>query len=244
MSPAGAMSAVIGLSMLLVAAAGGAPNGTQSQPQTQPHAGEGPHDATVHHAFDDAESWSRMFDDPQRDAWQKPGEVAKALELQPGMVVGDLGAGTGYFTRSLSEAVSPGGMVLSIDIEPSMVQHLAERARKDHLSNVVPVLALASDPFLPQGRMDRVLIVDTYHHIDARLEYFARMRQAMSARGRVVIVDFQKRELPVGPPPEHKLEKSFIIDEMRQAGWKLTADKDFLPYQYFLVFEPASPSRP
>lgn len=206
--------------------------------QTQPHGHSGPHDATVHHSFDDAQRWSKTFDDPERDTWQKPAEVVQAMGLKPGMVVADLGAGTGYFSRYLSAAVSPGGMVLGIDVEPSMVQHLGERARQDKLANVVPVLALPDDPFLPDRRVDRVLIVDTYHHLDARPDYFARMRGAMSPDGKVVIVDFQKRPLPVGPPPEHKLDPGFVTQEMQQAGWKLIEQKDFLPYQYFLIFEP------
>jgi len=206
--------------------------------QTQPKGHSGSHDATVHHSFGDAEGWSKTFDDPERDKWQKPAEVVQALGLKAGMVVADLGAGTGYFSRYLSEAVSPGGMVLAIDVEPSMVQRLGERAQREKLSNLVPVLGLPDDPFLPKGRVDRVLIVDTYHHIDSRLEYFSRMRQAMNPGGRVAIVDFQKRPLPVGPPPEHKLDPAFVQEEMRQAGWKLTEEKDFLPYQYFLIFEP------
>mgnify|MGYP003575724894 FL=1 len=206
--------------------------------QTQPKEHKGPHDATVHHSFDNAENWSKTFDDPERDAWQKPGELVRALGLKAGMVAADLGAGTGYFSRYLSAAVFPGGMLLAIDVEPSMVQYLGERARREALTNLVPVLALPDDPFLPQGHVDRVLIVNTYHHIDSRLEYFTRMRRAMTPEGKVAIVDFYKRPLPVGPPPEHKLEPGFVIQEMEQAGWKLIEDKDFLPYQYFLVFEP------
>jgi len=208
--------------------------------QTQPHDPAGQHDATVHHSFDNAQEWAKTFDDPSRDAWQKPEELVKVLELKPGMVVADLGAGTGYFSRFLSRAVAPGGMVLSIDVTPGMVAYLGARARREQTPNVIPVLALPEDPFLPAGRVDRVLIVDTYHHIDARLDYFARMRQAMAPGGRVIVVDFQKRELPVGPPPEHKLEPALVQAEMEQAGWKLTAQKGVLPYQYVLVFEPAS----
>jgi predicted methyltransferase len=216
----------------------GAAVATTPPTQTQPEGHAGTHDATVHHSFADADSWAKTFDDPERDTWQKPAEVVKALDLKAGMVAADLGAGTGYFSRFLSAAVSPGGMVLAIDVEPSMVQHLGERARLEKLGNLLPVLALPDDPFLPKGRVDRILIVDTYHHIDSRLEYFSRMREAMSPVGKVAIVDFHKRPLPVGPPPEHKLEIGFVVQEMEQAGWKLTEQKDFLPYQYFLVFEP------
>ena len=104
---------------------------------------------------------------------------------------------------------------------------------------MLPVLASPDDPFLPRGRVDRVLIVDTYHHIDDRLGYFRRMKEALAPGGRVAIVDFHKRPLPVGPPPEHKLSREFVIGEMRQAGWVLSREETFLPYQYFLLFEPA-----
>jgi predicted methyltransferase len=200
----------------------------------------GPHDATAHHPFTGVEKWVGIFDDPKRDEWQKPQQVVDALGLKPGQIVADLGAGTGYFERYLSKAVAPGGIVLAIDTEPQMVAHLGERARKEKTANVVPVLALPEDPFLPPGRADCVLIVDTYHHIDDRLEYFGRMKDALSPSGRIVVIDFHKRELPVGPPPEHKLSRDFVVDEMKQAGFRLADEKTFLPYSYFLVFAPGT----
>lgn len=202
---------------------------------------EGEDDATSHHPFDDPEKWAKLFDDPARDAWQKPGETVAALGIRPGMIVADIGAGTGYFEAYLSRAVGPGGLVLAIDPEPKMVQHLGRRARKDGLTNVLPVLGSTDEPFLPKGRVDRVLIADTYHHIDDRLAYFGRMREALAPGGQVAVVDFHKRPLPVGPPPEHKLSREHVLDEMRRAGWRLADEKTFLPYQYLLVFEPAAP---
>ncbi len=159
----------------------------------------GPHDATVHHPFDDVEKYVKVFDDPQRDAWQKPREVVEALGLRAGQTVADLGAGTGYFEAYLSKAVTPGGLVLAIDTEPAMVRHLGERMRKEKIAGVLPVLALPEEPFLPLGRVDCLLIVDTYHHIDDRLDYFRRVRPALASGGRVAVVDFQKRDTPVGP---------------------------------------------
>ncbi len=198
----------------------------------------GPHDATARHPFTDLDTWVAIFDDPKRDAWQKPAEVAAALGLRPGAIVADLGAGTGYFSRYLSKAVSPGGIVLAVDAEPKMVAHIGARIREEGTANVVPVLAAPEDPFLPAGRVDRVLIVDTYHHIDDRLAYFDRIKRSLAPGGRVAIVDFHKKPLPVGPPLEHKLAREFVVDEMRQAGWSLAEEKTFLPYQYFLLFEP------
>lgn len=198
-----------------------------------------PHDATAHHPFTSVEKWKRIFDDPKRDGWQKPKETVAGLDLKPGQIVADLGAGTGYFERHLSKAVAPGGIVLAIDTESEMVQHLGRRALEEQTPNVVPVLALPDEPFLPPGRVDCVLIVDTYHHIDDRLNYFRRMQEALAPGGRVAVVDFHKRELPVGPPVIHKLAREFVVDEMRQAGWSLAGEKTFLPYHYFLIFQPA-----
>jgi ubiquinone/menaquinone biosynthesis C-methylase UbiE len=220
--------------LLLAAPAWGSRAGAQS-PQA-------PHDATAHHPFTDVEKWKRIFDDPKRDEWQKPKQVVEALGLSPGSIVADLGAGTGYFERYLSKAVSPGGIVLAIDTEPAMVRQLAERALKEGTANVVPVLALPQEPFLPPGRVDRVLIADTYHHVDDRIRYFRRLGDLLAPGGRVAIVDFHKRPLPVGPPPEHKLSREFVLDEMKQAGYRLSDEKTFLPYHYFLIFERGAPA--
>jgi ubiquinone/menaquinone biosynthesis C-methylase UbiE len=198
----------------------------------------GRHDATAHHPFTDPDRWSKVFDDPGRDAWQKPDQVAAALQIEPGMIVADIGAGTGYFLEHLSREAGPGGIVLAIDTEAEMVAYLGKRMADAGVANVVPVLALPGDPFLPRARVDRVLIVDTYHHIDGRIGYFRRMRDAMAPGGRLAIIDYLKKPLPVGPPPEHKLERAFVIEEMTEAGWRMADEKpDLLPYQYFLVFE-------
>lgn len=201
---------------------------------------EAPHDATSHQSFTDVEKWKRILDDPKRDEWQKPQQVVEALGLGPGNIVADLGAGTGYLERYLSKAVAPGGIVLAIDTEPEMVRQLGQRALKEGTANVVPVLALPQEPFLPPGRADRVLIVDTFHHIDDRIRYVRRLADALAPGGSVVIIDFHKRPLPVGPPPQHKLARDFVVDEMKQAGFRLADEKTFLPYHYFLFFQPGT----
>lgn len=217
-------------------AASGGPGEASPDTAAAPPAAD---DATIRHPFDDAQRWAKVFDDPGRDAWQKPNEVIAAMTIRPGMMVADLGAGTGYFTAYLSRAVGPEGTVLAIDPEPDMVKYLGQRAHKDGLGNVLPVLGLFEDPFLPHGRVDRVLVVDTYHHIDNRLDYFGHMRGDMAPRGRLVVVDFHKRPLPVGPPPEHKLERDTVVYELEHAGWHLAGELKSLPYQYVLIFDPA-----
>src|SRR5262249_60402462 len=101
-----------------------------------------------------------------------------------------------------------------------------------------PVLASANNPRLPAGGVDLVLIVDTYHHIDDRIAYFRNLKRALRRDGRIAVVDWQKRALPVGPEMEHKLAREQVIDEMKEAGYRLTDEPRFLPYQYFLIFSP------
>lgn len=202
------------------------------------HAHSGSDDATARHAFDDVEHWAKVFDDPARDAWQKPREVVAALALRPGATVVDLGAGTGYFAPHLSAAVGSDGSVLAADTEPALVEHLRARAEREGLANVVPILSSAGDPRLPAGAADVILIVDTYHHIDDRLTYLRRLKDGVKPGGRVAIVDWQKRDLPVGPAMDHKLAREQVLDEMTRSGYRLVDEPDLLPYQYFLVFTP------
>jgi SAM-dependent methyltransferase len=202
-----------------------------------PPSSHGPHDATTHHSFGNVEHWVSVFDDPARDAWQKPASVVEALRLRPGMRVADLGAGTGYFSRYLAAAVGEAGTVFAVDTEPGLVTHLRERAEHEHTPNVVPILASADNPRLPVGAVDVVLIVDTVHHIDDRTNYLRRLRRVLKPGGRVVVIDFKKQDIPVGPPPEHRLARGQIVDELTTAGYRLVSAPDILPYQYVLIFQ-------
>ena len=196
------------------------------------------HDATIHHSFEDVGHWVSVFDDPARDAWQKPAAVVSALQLRPGTSVADLGAGTGYFSRYLAAAVGDAGTVFAVDTEPSLVAHLRERAEQEHTPHVVPVLASTDNPRLPASTVDVVLIVDTVHHIDDRINYLRRLRRVLKAGGRVVVIDFKKdAEIPVGPPPEHRLARAQVIEEFGNAGYRLVKEPEILSYQYFLIFK-------
>src|SRR5262249_59558276 len=100
-------------------------------------------------------------------------------------------------TRLLSQAVGSTGTVFAVDPEPNLVAHLRERSEQEHTSNLTPVLASANNPRLPAGGVDLVLIVDTYHHIDDRIAYFRNLKRALRRDGRIAVVDWQKRALPV-----------------------------------------------
>jgi ubiquinone/menaquinone biosynthesis C-methylase UbiE len=197
-------------------------------------------DATTHHAFDDVEHWVRIFDDPKRAEWQRPRELVAALGLRPGMRVADVGAGTGYFEKLLSGAVGLDGVVYAVEPEPKLLAHLRERAEREGTANVIPVLGSLDDPRLPPGGVDLVLIVDTYHHIDDRRAYVKRLQRVLAPGGRVAIVDWHKRPLPVGPSMDHKLAREHVVGEMETSGYRLTAEPEVLVYQYFLIFTPGN----
>lgn len=195
-------------------------------------AGQG-HSAHHQHPFQDAERWARVFDDPSRDAWQKPDAVIRALALAPDALVADIGSGTGYFAVRLARAV-PQGHVWGADAEPDMVRYLAERGRREALANLTSVQAAPQDPRLPRP-VDLVLVVNTYHHIAERPSYFRRLQQSLRPGGRVAILDFLP-DAPEGPPRQVRIPAAFVKEEMERAGYGLVTEHTFLPYQYFVVF--------
>jgi len=191
----------------------------------------------LNHRFEDAERYAKSFDNPERDKWQMPDRVIDALRLDANDRVADIGAGTGYFTVRLAKAVSS-GQVYAVDIEPSMLAYIKKRAAAAGLTNVATVHATSASPQLP-ARADVVLIVDTYHHLPNRASYFSDLKKALTADGRVAIVDFRK-DSPEGPPREFRFDAEQIISEMKQAGYRLDTRHEFLPRQLFLVFRDSS----
>lgn len=194
-------------------------------------AAQTPH--THQHGFGDAEKWAHVFDDPERDAWQKPHQVIQALGLKPDAVVADLGAGTGYFSVRLARML-PKGKVYAVDLEPDMVKYLGERARREGLKNVTAVAAAPDDARLPR-KMDLVLLVDVYHHIDDRERYFSKLAGSLAPGGRLAVIDF-KLDSPRGPPKSSRVDPERVKAELARAGYALTAEHAFLPDQYFLEF--------
>ena len=186
------------------------------------------------HSFGDADKWAKVFDDPERDAWQKPHAVIEALALKPDAAGADLGAGTGYFAMRLAHMVSK-GRVYGVDLEPDMVKYLAERAKKEGLKNLSAVQGTPSDAKLP-AKVDLVLLVDVYHHIGKREAYFGKLAAALKPGGRVAVIDFNASS-KVGPPVRERMTAAQVQAEMGKAGYRLAAHHDFLPNQYFLVFE-------
>jgi ubiquinone/menaquinone biosynthesis C-methylase UbiE len=197
-----------------------------------PAQAQSPH--THQHSFAGAEHWAEVFDDPDRDAWQKPHQVIEALALKPDAAVADIGSGTGYFAVRLAHFV-PQGRVYAVDIEPDMVKYLAERAKREGLANLTAVTGAPDDARLP-GKIDLVLMVDTYHHIEQRKSYFRKLARSLKPEGRVAIIDFNAKST-VGPPRAARMAPKQVVAEMAKAGYHLQREHRFLPNQYFLVFQ-------
>jgi ubiquinone/menaquinone biosynthesis C-methylase UbiE len=196
--------------------------------------------ATSHRRFDDVAHWSRVFDDPERDRWQKPDQIVAALRLSAGNAVADIGAGTGYFARRLSTAVGPTGTVFVVEVEPNLVAHLRDRAEKESTRNVTPVLASTDNPRLPHDSIDVALFVDAWHHVDRRRDYLRKLQPALRRGARIAIVDWKPGKQPVGPPEEdHKLAREQVEREMTEEGFELIEAPDVLPHQYMLLFRHA-----
>lgn len=200
------------------------------------HAHHGHHAVGGHgdHDFKDAAAWAKVFDDPARDAWQKPEEVVALLGALPGQVVADVGAGTGYFERYLSRAVGGAGVVYALDTEPDMVEYLTARAARDAWPNVVAKLVVPGDPGLTSASVDRVLIVDTWHHLPDRLAYARLLAAALRPGGAIAVVDFAP-DAPMGPPPAMRLAADRVVAELAQAGLDARIADESLPHQYVVL---------
>lgn len=194
-----------------------------------------PHE--MHHRHGDPMAYIASLDDPARDAYQKPDEVLKALALRPGEVVADIGAGSGYFALRFARAVGETGRVYAVDVSPDMVRHLNRRLRDAGIRNVVPILSDPDDPLLPDASVDRFVIVNTWHHVEDQPKYLGLLKRMLKPGGQIVHIDFQKRDLPVGPPVGMKIAREDLVKQMETAGFRLAAEHAFLPYQYLLVFE-------
>lgn len=197
--------------------------------QHQPPAGHKPDHRQ--HAFDDPDNYVKQFDDPVRDAWQMPDRVVATLALKAGQSVADIGAGTGYFLMRLAKSAAAPA-VYAVDIESKMVEYLKGRVAKEGLKNVTAVQAGADSPNLPTP-VDTILIVDAYHHIGNRVEYFRKLRASIKPGGQLAIVDFRK-DAPDGPPVEFRFTADQISAELEKAGYCLTMSHAFLPRQLFL----------
>jgi ubiquinone/menaquinone biosynthesis C-methylase UbiE len=179
----------------------------------------------------------------QRAEWQKPDEVLQALALPPGSSVADIGAGGGYFTERFSRWVGDSGHVFATDVQPSLLRKLEKRVAKNSLMNVTVIHAAFEDPTLPERSCDLAFFSSVYKEIDGRVEYMQRLRRALRPGGRVAILEYRPESEARGPERKDRLAESQALQEMEAAGYRLTERFDFLPREYFLVFQAAEPTQ-
>jgi predicted methyltransferase len=178
--------------------------------------------------------WERT----ERDAWMKPDEVLKALELKNGDVVADIGAGSGYFARRFATAVAPNGKVYAVDIDAEVLGYLKDRAAQEKLSNLMTVVSKEDDPLLPAGAVDLAFFCDAAHHIAGRVNFFAKVTQALKPGGRMAVIDFPPGSPRTGHAANELIPESQLISEADQAGFRFTRAHEFLkPGFYFMMFE-------
>ncbi len=173
---------------------------------------------------------------PEREREEEPAKLVEALELKPGMLVADVGAGTGYFAFRMAPKVGEAGRVLGVDIQPEMLEKLKAKAAALGVKNVEGVLGEEQDPKLPEGRVDLVLMVDVYHEFSHPYEMMTAIRKALKPGGRVALVEYRKEDPAVPIKEVHKMSEAQARKEMAAAGLDWVKTVGVLPRQHILIF--------
>jgi len=172
------------------------------------------------------------FESTERDEYQQPEKVLQYLGDLQDKTIMDIGAGSGYFSVKLA---AKGAKVIAADVDDKFQTYIKERIQKEQLQNIETRKIPYDSPSLQDEEADMVLIVNTYHHIENRVDYFAKVKKGTKSDGELIIIDFFKSEAPVGPPVNHKIAIDVVIDELKKAGYSSFEVKvDLLPYQYII----------
>lgn len=172
---------------------------------------------------------------PEREAEEAPSIAIRALQLKKGQVVADIGAGSGYYTMRMADAVGPEGKVYATDIQPGMLDIVRRRVTAARLTNVETVQSAPDDPKLPADSLDLAIMVDVYHELSAPQEFIRRLRPALKRTGRLVLLEFRKEDPRVPIRPEHKMSIAEVKAELEPEGFKLSTVLNDLPWQHILV---------
>ena len=174
-----------------------------------------------------------------RDTWQLPDRVTEALEVSPGARIADVGCGPGYFVPYLSRATGSSGRVSAVDIQSGMLSLVERQAARLGLGNVDTVLSKETDTGLEPRSVDLAVMVNVYYELGAPGALLENLAEVLETEGRLAIIDYRVDRMaePVGPPLSHRVPQERVVAEAERAGFRLQKTHDFLPYQYFLVFE-------
>lgn len=196
--------------------------------------------ASAQLASRNAEDWLKTLENPNRIAEQKVGDVIARLQVKPGMVVADIGAGTGLFSRALAKSVAPGGVVYAVDIQQDLLDYINQRDRQENIRNVRTVLGQFNDPGLPKRDVDLALINDVLHHIENRAAYLAALARYMKPPGRIAIIEMNKDDpkTPHRNQPELLVSREQIERWMSDAGFQRVQEfPDMFPgAKWFLIY--------
>lgn len=176
------------------------------------------------------------LDRSERESEEQPARAIAALNITPGHVVADVGAGTGYYTVRLAERVGPAGRVFATDIQPEMLSALQARMTRARLTNIELVLSAEADPRLPDGLFDLVLMVDVYHELSRPQEVLRKLRASLKPDGRLVLIEFRKESAWVPIREEHKMSVREARVELEAEGYRFDRVINVLPWQHILVF--------
>lgn len=196
------------------------------------HDKEATNEANTHMHQSSVSDLVERFESPERDAYQKPELVLDYLGDINGKHIMDIGAGSGYFSVKLADQ---GAHVIAADVDDEFLDYLKERIATNNLQHIEVRKIPYDSPDLKDEEVDMVLIVNTYHHIEDRSTYFKKVKQGTKPDGELVLIDFFKTELPVGPSVDHKLSMDTVITELKAAGYTtFDVNVDLLPYQYII----------
>lgn len=184
-----------------------------------------------------AEDWIARLERPDRVAGLKIDYIISKLELKPGQVVADLGAGPGVISLQMAKAVAPTGKVYAVDIDQKFIDHIAMRAKEQHVTNVKPILGKFTDPALPAQDVDVALFHDVLHHIQDRAAYLKSTAKYMKPGGRIAIIELSPTTGSHKDEPELQVTKEQVKIWLAAAGFKPVAEFDGLPEgKWFVVY--------
>ncbi|MDX1697805.1 MAG: methyltransferase domain-containing protein [Thiohalobacterales bacterium] len=191
-----------------------------------------------HFVDPDWRRWVNTFERPGREVYDKRHAIVAASRLQPGMMVADIGAGTGLFTRLFAPKVAPDGIVYAIDISKTFVDNILRTCREQGLSNVKGIVNSPREIGMPADSIDLAFITDTYHHFEYPRQTLASIHQALRDDGRVIIIDFRRdpRISSRWVMGHVRGNKAQTIEELREAGFRLVEDRPIMRTNYFLEF--------
>ena len=172
---------------------------------------------------------------PEREDEEAPSKALDALELKPGMVVADIGAGSGYYSSRIAKRVGPTGRVYATDIQQGMIDILDRRITAEGLTNITTVLGGMDDPRLPPASIDLAIMVDVYHELQQPQVFLQRLKDTFKPNGRLVLLEFRKEDPKVPILEVHKMSVAEVKQEMEAEGFVLDKVIDVLPWQHIIV---------